>query len=97
MDTLFEIQCEGWVNPGEEESQGEGLLYRFWTSVRGTKDTQLLYYGTDPYTAPSKLPLGSKEEGYVHDIVVRISNVIGEYVETWLETQVRPSFTYTVF
>lgn len=88
MDTLFEIQCEGWMNPGEEHFQGEGLLYRFWTSVRGGKDTQLLYYGTDPFTAPSKFPLGSKNDDYVHDIVVRISNVIGEYVETSLQTKV---------
>ena len=86
---MFEIQCAGWMNPGDEESRGEGLLYRFWTSVRGSKDTQLLYYGTDPYTAPSKFPLGGRDEDFVHDIVVRISNVIGEYVETSLKAWVR--------
>jgi hypothetical protein len=76
------------VNPGEEQFQGEGLLYRFWTRVRGGSNIQLLYYGTDPFTAPSKFPLGREEMNYKHDIVVRISNTIGEFIETTLEAQV---------
>ncbi|WAQ96807.1 AGRE1-like protein [Mya arenaria] len=90
LSTVFEISCRGWLNPGEEQFRGEGLLYQFWTRVRGGSDTQLLYYGTDPFTAPSKFPLGRKEMEYAHDIVVRISNAIGEYVETTLESKVLP-------
>ena len=93
MNTLFKIECNGWVNPGEEQFQGEGLLYRFWTRVRGGSNIQLLYYGTDPFTAPSKFPLGREEMDFKHDIVVRISNAIGEFIETTLETQVC-SFNY---
>ncbi|XP_053393414.1 polycystin-1-like [Mercenaria mercenaria] len=90
LDTLFKIQCQGWMNPGEEQFQGEGLLYRFWTRVRGGSNIQLLYYGPDPFTASLKFPLGRQEMDNKHDIVVRISNAIGEYVETTLETQVNP-------
>ena len=90
LDTLFTIQCQGWLIPGEEGLQGEGLLYRFWTQVRGGSDLQLLYYGPDPFTAPSKFPLGLQEADYKHDIVVHVSDAIGEYVETQLETKVGP-------
>ena len=76
------------MNPGEEQLQGEGLLYRFWTKVRGGLNLQLLYYGPDPFTAPSKFPLGLIEADYTHDIVVHVSDAIGEYVETQLQTKV---------
>jgi len=48
----------------------------------------LLYYGTDSYTPESQFALGPAEQAYMHNLIVRISNPIGEFVETWLEVQV---------
>lgn len=76
------------MNPGEEENKGAGLLYRFWSKLRGRQDTQLLYYGTDPYTPDTTFPLGPEESNFLHDVIVRIENPIGEYVETWLSVKV---------
>lgn len=64
------------------------MLYRFWSKLRGRQDTQLLYYGTDPYTPDTTFPLGPEESDFLHDVVVRIANPIGEYVETWLSVKV---------
>ena len=88
LETEFIISCYDWVNPGEEASKGAGLLYRFWSKLRGRQDTQLLYYGTDPYTPDTTFPLGPEESDFLHDVVVRIANPIGEYVETWLSVRV---------
>ncbi|XP_062619009.1 polycystin-1-related protein-like [Saccostrea cucullata] len=88
LETEFIISCNDWVNPGEEDSKGAGLLYRFWSKLRGRLDTQLLYYGTDPYTPDTTFPLGPEESDFLHDVVVRIANPIGEYVETWLSVKV---------
>ncbi|XP_071106159.1 polycystin family receptor for egg jelly-like [Haliotis cracherodii] len=84
------IQCQGWINPGEEEAMGAGLLYRFLVYARGRGDVQLLYYGTDPYTPESQIPIGEESHDYMFDIVVRVANPIGEFVEFKLETQVKP-------
>ncbi|XP_050394123.2 polycystic kidney disease protein 1-like 2 isoform X2 [Patella vulgata] len=81
LQTKFIISCEGWLNPGEEETAGAGLLYRFWSSTADGGDVQLLYYGTDPYTPESQFPLGPAKDNYMFDLSVRISNPIGEYVE----------------
>ncbi|XP_076456106.1 polycystin-1-like protein 2 [Babylonia areolata] len=88
LDTLFVINCHGWLNPGEEEAQGRGILYRFWIHRQGQQGDQLLYYGTDPYTPDSQLPLGLESDGYRYDVKVRISNPIGEYVEQPLVVKV---------
>ncbi|XP_067671591.1 polycystin-1-like [Haliotis asinina] len=84
------IRCQGWINPGEEEALGAGLLYRFLVYARGRGDVQLLYYGTDPYTPESQIPIGEESQDYMFDIVVRVANPIGEFVEVKLETQVKP-------
>ena len=83
------IVCSGWLNPGEEDQAGAGLLYRFWSRPKGTLDTQLLYYGTDPYTPDSLFRLGPENKDFYHDVIVRIANPIGEFVEKWLKVQVR--------
>lgn len=88
LETEFVISCNDWVNPGEEETKGAGLLYRFWSKLRGRQDTQLLYYGTDPYTPDTTFPLGPEESDFLHDVVIRIANPIGEFVETWLSVKV---------
>nr|KAG5695088.1 hypothetical protein BaRGS_015064 [Batillaria attramentaria] len=66
LDTLFLINCFGWLNPGEEDANGQGLLYRFWVNPPGEQVNhgQLLYYGTDPFTPMSQLPLGLDTDGF---------------------------------
>ncbi|KAK3612418.1 hypothetical protein CHS0354_032019 [Potamilus streckersoni] len=93
IQTQFQILCSDWLNPGEEEARGEGLLYRFWTSPQGSNYDQLLYYGTDPFTPGTQFPLGVEEFNYMHNVVVTIANSIGEYVETNLTVQVKPAGT----
>ncbi|KAK3091662.1 hypothetical protein FSP39_021645 [Pinctada imbricata] len=89
LETPFVIACSGWINPGEEDLHGAGLLYRFWSRPRGTLDTQLLFYGTEPYTPDSLFRLGPENEEFYHNVIVRIANPIGEFVEKWLEVQVK--------
>ena len=67
---------------------GQGLLYRFWISTPNQDGSQLLYYGTDPYTPKSQLPLGPQEDDYFYVVTIRISNPIGEYVQQVLPVQV---------
>ncbi|XP_076075764.1 polycystin-1-like protein 2 [Mytilus galloprovincialis] len=88
LETEFEIRCRGWLNPGEEAILGRGLLYRFWSRPQGSFDTQLLYYGKDAFTPKSKFSLGPVDNDFFHDVVVRISNPIGEFVETYLKVKV---------
>lgn len=47
-----------------------------------------MYYGTDPYTPDTTFPLGPEESDFLHDVVIRIANPIGEFVETWLSVKV---------
>ena len=73
---------------------GRGLLYRFWISSSDLQDPfshQLLYYGTDPFTPRSQLPLGQASRDFVDDVMVRISNPIGEYVQQVLSVKVSVS------
>lgn len=95
LEEEFVISCTGWLNPGEELILGRGLLYRFWTRPQGALDTQLLYYGKDPFTPKSKFSLGPEEYDYNHNVIVRISNPIGEYVEAYLKVKVfKPNVVY---
>lgn len=87
LDTLFVINCSGWLNPGEESSSGRGLIYRFWISPPG-QSNQLLYYGTDPFTPESKLPLGLEDKNFRYDVTVRIANPIGEYIQQVITVKV---------
>ena len=89
LDTRFEIKCRQWLDPGNEESLGEGLLYRFWSIPRGGSEAQLLYYGTDPYTPKVQFPLGHLEYDYVFDVRIQIANPIGESADAWIHLQVR--------
>ncbi|XP_041362676.1 uncharacterized protein LOC121378529 [Gigantopelta aegis] len=90
LDTRFEIKCQQWLDPGQEESLGEGLLYRFWSTPRGGSQAQLLYYGTDPYTPQVQFPLGHPEHDYMFDVRVQIANPIGESADAWIQLQIKP-------
>jgi hypothetical protein len=67
------------------------VVCRFWISS-GQGTNQLLYYGTDPFTPRSQLPLGPQEDNFFYKLTVRISNPIGEYVEETLTVQVMIPF-----
>ncbi|XP_021359195.1 uncharacterized protein LOC110454143 [Mizuhopecten yessoensis] len=85
LETSFTIACHGWKNHGEDQDH---LLYTFWLRPVDSNHLQLLYYGTHPYTPDSQFPLGPSKHDHIIDIIVRIQNPIGEYVEYRLEVQV---------
>ncbi|XP_069125477.1 polycystin-1-like protein 2 [Argopecten irradians] len=85
LETTFTIACHGWKNHGEDQ---ENLEYTFWLSPLDSNHNQLVFYGRQPYTPDSQFPLGPSKHNYTIDIIVRIQNPIGEYIETPLEVQV---------
>ncbi|XP_060067155.1 uncharacterized protein LOC132547415 [Ylistrum balloti] len=85
LETTFTIACHGWKNHGEDQ---ENLEYTFWLRPLDSNHNQLVFYGRQPYTPDSQFPLGPSEHNYIIDIIVRIQNPIGEYIETPLEVQV---------
>ena len=90
MSTKFKIQCFGWQNHDDGDSEDPNhLLYRFWSLPSGAANPQLLYYGPEPFTPECQFPLGSAEYNYLIDVTVRIANVLGEYVQTTLNVVVR--------
>lgn len=88
------VKCLGWLNDGEENSKGTGLLYRFFSQPRGGSEVQLLYYGTDPFMLDAKFGVGIAQHNYMFNVGVQISNPIGEYVEKRLEVQVSRFFLH---
>jgi hypothetical protein len=78
--TNFSVVCNEW-----QEFEGAGQLkYEYRVRQKGNKRSLLFYFGDQPGSTPTMLPVGNYEESFLDECVLLIYDSIGDF---WLLTQ----------
>ncbi|XP_070579567.1 polycystin family receptor for egg jelly-like isoform X2 [Ptychodera flava] len=82
----YVTDCSGWRDDGNE-----ALLYEFRARPRGNQQGpwNIIYFGIEPRTPASYLPMGIEDYDYIVDISLRINDQYLSYAEVFLTIQVK--------
>ncbi len=83
--TKYQVKCSGW------QTIDKPIKYQFMTkptssagssaSFEGSEDIPIWYAGSEPWNPANMLPLGDAKNNYTLQVIVRVYNIFGAYVE----------------